>query len=135
MTSKDSSATKLNPYAGRWRCSYWYPSNVVVGNDVSEYEMRAYPDGKDMVLESVPNDEHSYMFVRLTIDDKVATGTWQENTSPNGEFKGAIYSGAGQLIVNPVTRSMEGRWAGAGYDRKLKQMRVYSGRWEIFHED
>jgi hypothetical protein len=26
---------------------------------------------------------------------------------------------------------MEGKWAGAGLDRKLNKMRVYAGNWEI----
>jgi hypothetical protein len=120
------------PYGSIWRCSYWYPSNVVVGNDVSEYLMRGYYDGDDIVFESLPAKDKSYMFVRLTVDGRIATGNWYENTSPTGEFKGAIYSGAGQLLVNPMSGAMEGQWAGAGYDHKLKQMRIYSGRWEIF---
>ena len=73
------------------------------------------------------------MLVRLVLDEAagLATGNWHETTSPNGEFKGALYSGAGQLVVNPKTYSMEGKWAGAGYSRKLSRMQIYSGNWEI----
>jgi hypothetical protein len=93
--------------------------------------MKSYQDGDTLVLESVPNDEGSYMLVRLIIVDDVAVGNWHETTSPTGEFKGAIYSGSGQLTVDPKTHFMEGKWAGAGYDHKLKKMRIYSGNWEI----
>jgi hypothetical protein len=118
-------------FTGLWRCSYWYPSNTHVGDDVSEYQMKAHRDGDNLVFESVANAEGSYMFVRLTLRDEVATGAWHETTSPTGEFKGAVYSGSGQLVVNPDTNYMEGKWAGAGFDHKLKRMRIYSGNWEI----
>jgi len=118
-------------FKGLWRCSYWYPSNTHVGDDLSEYHMKVQRDGDDLVFESVPNEEGSYMFVRLHVRDDIATGTWHETTSSTGQFKGAVYSGSGQLIVNPDTNYMEGKWAGAGFDHKLKRMRVYAGNWEI----
>jgi hypothetical protein len=93
--------------------------------------MQVHRDGNDLVFESVPNDEGSYMFVRLRLQDDIASGTWHETTSPTGDFKGALYSGSGQLIVNPDTNYMEGKWAGAGFDHKLQRMRIYSGNWEI----
>lgn len=118
-------------FSGLWRCVYWFPSNTFVGNEPSEYRMKAHQDGTTLVLESLPNEEKSYMLVRLKIRNDIATGNWYETTSPTGEFKGASYSGAGQLIINPKTHYMEGKWAGAGYDHKLKKMRIYSGNWEI----
>lgn len=129
---RNSERKDAKPYGNTWRCSYWYPSNVIIGDDVSEHLMHGYKIGNEVVMESLPSEDHSYMFVRLKIEDNVASGTWQEVTSPTGEFKGAVYNGTGQLIVNPETGGMEGRWSGAGWDRKLKQMRIYAGRWEIF---
>lgn len=120
--------------SGVWRCAYWFPSNDWIGDDVSEYRMKAYPKGDTIVFESEPNDEGSYMLVRLKIEDGIATGSWHETTSPTGSFKGAMYSGYGQLIVNIETNSMEGKWAGAGYDRKLKMMRIYDGIWTMNRE-
>lgn len=125
---------KLHDYTGTWRCVYWFPSNKQVGDEPSSYEMQAKWVGNTAVMESVGSDaEGAYMFVRLTIDEEtgVATGNWYETTSPSGEFKGAQYSGAGQLVVDPETLHMEGKWAGAGYNRKLGRMRIYTGNWEI----
>jgi len=118
-------------FSGTWHSIYWYPSNERVGDDPSEYNMTATRTGDDVVLESLPNSEQSYMFVRLHLDENIASGTWHETTSPTGSFKGAMYSGSGQLVINPATGNMEGKWAGAGYDHKLKTMRIYSGNWEI----
>jgi hypothetical protein len=123
--------TEVKDFPGFWKSTYWFPSNKVVADEPSTYSMKSYREGDTLVLESVPNEEGSYMFIRLTILDDIATGNWHETTSPTGEFKGAQYSGSGQLMVNPDTYNMEGMWVGAGYDQKLKRMRVYSGNWNI----
>jgi hypothetical protein len=122
---------KTNDFSGLWRCVYWFPSNKYAGDEPSEYTMKGHKKGDTLILESTPNDINAYMFIKLTMDDMVATGTWHETTSPDGEFKGAQYSGAGQLVVNPDTYFMEGKWAGAGYDHELRKMRVYTGAWQI----
>lgn len=127
-------ATKEYDFSGVWHCTYWYPSNEHVGDDPSEYDMEAHVSGKSVIFESLPNAEKSYMLVRLNIDDGIAAGTWHETTSPTGAFKGARYSGAGQLVIHAPTGNMEGKWAGAGYDHKLKEMRIYSGNWEIIRK-
>ena len=115
----------------RWHSVHWFPSNKIVGDEPSEYDVKSYWDGDTLVLESLPAEDHAYMLIRLKIENDIAIGNWHETTSPTGEFQGAQYSGSGQLIVDPETYNMEGKWVGAGYDRKLKQMRVYAGNWEI----
>lgn len=124
-------AADLNSFSGLWRCVYWYPSNTHDGDDPSEYTMQAYRHADNLILESLPNEEKSYMLVRLKLAGDVATGNWHETTSPTGEFKGALYSGAGQLLIDPETYAMEGQWAGAGFDHEHNKMEIYSGRWEI----
>lgn len=119
-------------FPARWHCTYWFPSNKILGDEPSEYTMRGYREGKTFVLESEPDASGAYMFVRLHIGtDNIVTGNWYETTSPTGDFKSANYSGAGQLILNSESFYMEGKWAGAGYDHKLKRMRIYTGNWEI----
>ena len=120
-----------HPYVGLWHCRYWYPSNDHDGEDISEYYVRAYPRGREFVLESLPNKEKSYIFIRMSADNRLATGNWEEHTSPTGDFKGAIYSGAFQLLVDKEKRRMEGMWAGVGHDYELKKARIYTGRWEM----
>lgn len=121
----------VSDFSGLWHFVYWYPSNKHSGDDQSEYTMQAYRHADNLILESLPNEEKSYMLVRLKIAGDIATGNWHETTSPTGEFKGALYSGAGQLIIDPQTSRMEGQWAGAGYDHDRKQTKIYSGKWEI----
>ncbi len=60
----------------------------------------------------------------------MATGSWRETTSPAGYYKGAIYHGTLQMIIDPSGRSMHGMWLGFSRDFK-----VNSGRWELTLED
>jgi hypothetical protein len=118
-------------FSGIWHCSYWYPSNDRAGDEVSQYEMRMYRQGDELVLESLPNKIGSYMLVRLKVDDNLVIGNWHETTSPTGAFKGAMYSGAGELLLDRQKKSMKGKWAGIGYDRDAKESKIYAGDWEI----
>jgi len=118
-------------FDGIWHCTYWYPSNETLTDEPSEYDMKVVQTDDRLIFESIPKEDGSYLLVRLYITDDIATGAWYETTAPKGEFKGAEYSGAGQLIIAAGRDYMEGKWAGAGYDHKLKEMRVYTGNWEL----
>lgn len=124
-------ANDIRNHNGHWKCTHWYPSNKHVADDFDEHEVKGRWDGDTLVLESLPDDTKSYILVRLTFADDVATGSWHETTTKDGDYKGAQYNGYGQLTVDPQTFFMEGKWAGAGYDRKLKRTRIYTGNWEI----
>ncbi len=117
-------------FSGTWRCRYWYPSNQRPGTeDVSEYFGGLHKRGEEIVYESQPNDEKSYMFIRMTLDGDLLTGTWHEHTSPTGEFKGAQYSGAFQILRNTKNTEMDGKWVGIGQDNGKRQ--IYTGRLQL----
>jgi len=115
----------------RWKMTYWYPSNDHDGDEPDEYEMKSVLHENTLILESLPKDDGSYMFARINLQDEVATGNWYESTAPKGEYKGAQYSGSGQLLFDSKTNKMDGLWTGAGYNRELKKMQIYTGKWEI----
>jgi hypothetical protein len=124
--------TKQNQtFDGTWHSTYWYPSNKHDGEDTSKYEVTVYQQGNSLVLESKPNDIGAYILIRLTIDGNLATGTWHETTSPDGEFKGMIYSGALQLLISEDGKKMTGKWVGIGRDHHKDAADIYSGRWEL----
>jgi hypothetical protein len=127
-------AQQDDTFSGTWNCWHWYPSKDDAGEDTTKNRMKAYQKGRDVVFESEPNEEGSYMFVRLSIDGDVATGTWYETSSADGTFEGAMYSGAGQLIVDADKKHMEGLWAGMGYDHAADKKRIYTGRWKLSRE-
>jgi hypothetical protein len=119
----------LRDFSGVWLCRYWFPSNQFDGEDISSCEVKIHRNGNQLVLESLPNKEEAFLSARMVADGDVVTGTWQENTSPHGEFAGSIYSGAVQLIANGDGDRIEGKWVGIGQENGKKQ--VYTGRWEI----
>jgi|GEM_PF-1750770 len=115
----------------RWNVTHWYPNKDDSAEESVMHEMKGYWDDGTLVLESLPLEDGSYLFVRLHIQDGIATGNWYESAAMTGDFEGAQYSGAGQLMVDKDTFHMEGKWAGAGLDRKENKMKIYTGRWEI----
>ncbi len=119
-------------FSGSWHCTYWFPSNTAPGSEEpSEYDVIAEQTGNQLVLQSVPNPEQSYIFIRLLIDGVYASGSWTENTSPSGEFAGMIYSGVMQLLITDDRQIMNGKWVGVGRDLDLQQPDVYQGRWQL----
>lgn len=125
MTAKEEDSK----FAGIWYCGYWYPSNQHEGEDVSEYYAKAYRRDHELILESLPNPSGAYILVRLVIDGDLATGFWEETTSPEGEFAGAIYSGTVQLLISKDGKHMDGRWVGIGQEGGKRK--IYGGRWEM----
>jgi hypothetical protein len=119
-------------YSGRWHLTYWFPSNKQPGQEEpSEYDVTAEQTSNHIILQSIPNESESYIFVRLTVDGVFASGSWTENTSPHGEFQGMVYSGVVQLLVSPDKQKMTGQWVGVGRDHQRQLPDVYGGRWEL----
>jgi hypothetical protein len=88
--------------------------------------VRLYPKGDGFVIETVSKVNDSYMLARFSLDENVATGSWQQATSPKGDYQGVEYHGAGQLIVSDDGKRMVGKWVGFG-----KNMEVKTGPWEF----
>lgn len=122
-------AQQDDSFTGLWRCTYWFPSNIHDGEDASEYVVDIHQQDQQLVAESLPNKIEAYMLVRLSVDGDIVTGTWHETTSPHGEFKGMIYSGAMQLLLNSDRTRMEGKWVGVGRDHGKNTADIYDGRW------
>ena len=122
--------TKSDDFSGTWSLCYWYPSNDHEGEDPSEYKGSITKKGDTLIFESTPNKDENYMFCRLTLDGDLATGVWQEKSSPHGFYKGMEYSGAGQLLIGEDMK-FSGMWAGIGLDREINKPKIYTGRWEI----
>ncbi len=118
-----------NEFSGVWYCGYSYPSNQHEGQDLSEYYGVMYQKGNKLTLQSLPNHAESTLLLKLTVVDDLATGYWEEGTSPTGEFAGAIYSGAVQLIVADDGKHMQGKWVGIGQDDGVRK--IYGGEWTL----
>ncbi|CQR63995.1 Conserved Hypothetical Protein [Streptomyces leeuwenhoekii] len=60
------------------------------------------------------------------MEGNTVTGTWTEQTAPDGYYRGARYFGALQMLVEPTGRRMAGKWVGFG-----KEFDVNTGPWEL----
>jgi hypothetical protein len=121
-------------FSGIWRNTYWFPSNTHEGEDTSEYIVNVHQHGDKLTVVSLPNAIEAHMTVNLTVDGKLATGTWIENTSPDGEFEAMTYSGALQLLVGDDGKHMDGQWVGVGREKLADgsyEPRIYNGRWQL----
>jgi hypothetical protein len=118
-------------YSGSWLCWHWFPSKDDSKTLVNTNRMNAHQMGHELILESIPDDSESYMLIRLTIDENLATGVWHETVTREGESKGRMYSGAGQLIISDDRNRIEGEWAGLGFDHKKQKQHIYTGHWEL----
>jgi hypothetical protein len=111
---------------GIWESTYSYPSTGREGMFEGHHFVRLHRKDNHLVFESMPNVNESYVIIRLSVDDNVATGSWQEHTDAEGYYKGAVYYGAIQLIVSDDHKKLTGKWVGFG-----KDMDVNVGPWEL----
>ena len=52
----------------------------------------------------------------LTVDGQVITGTWSEETDPDGYYAASVYSGAIHMLVDHTGHRMKGKWLGFNRD-------------------
>jgi hypothetical protein len=113
-------------FSGVWLSSYSFHDTARNADFKSEHYVRIFQSGDRLVVETVPGKNSAYLILRLHLDDNLATGSWQEQTSPEGLYKGMIYNGAIQLIVSPHHDAMEGKWVGFTPNKEID-----SGVWEL----
>lgn len=123
-----SNNASSNRFSGIWRSDYTYHSSSRDEDLLSQHYVRMYPKGNELIIESVPNVNESYMLARFSVDGNVATGSWQEVTDPKGDYQGTVYYGAAQLIITDDEKKFKGKWVGFG-----KNMEVKTGPWEFIY--
>src|SRR6266540_5531464 len=69
-------------------------------------------EGSKLIGQSLPHSVDSRLRLHLSVDGPVATGTWTERTSPEGYYRGAVYHGTLQLVIDPMGGPMTSREAG-----------------------
>lgn len=119
-------ASEAGGLSGIWQSRYYYHSSGRNQDLVGEHYVRLRHDSDRLTGESVPASNGSVLRLDLTLSGPIATGTWSERTSPDGYYRGAVYHGAIQLALDPLGKSMRGRWL--GFDRNSN---INNDIWEL----
>ncbi|MGW6936107.1 helix-turn-helix domain-containing protein [Lentzea sp. NPDC054927] len=122
-TDQSESTQRLT---GIWLSQYYYRSEGRDEEFVGKHYVVIRQQQNRLTAQSLPHTTGSSMKLDLMTDSAVATGTWRETTSPTGYYRGAVYHGTMQMVVDPSGRRMHGMWL--GFSRKFS---INSGRWEL----
>lgn len=112
--------------AGIWHSTYTYPSSGRGEEFTGGHYVMLRHSGGGLAGQSLPTKEGSELDLHLSLERSVATGTWTERTAQSGYYHGATYHGTIQLVVDPMGRTMAGKWLGFS-----KDFRVNSGPWTL----
>jgi len=112
--------------SGIWHSRYVYYSSGRKEDFEGEHYVAVRQQGNRLLGQSLPHSIDSRLRLDMALEGSVVTGSWTERTSPTGYYKGAIYHGAIQLLIDPLGRRMKGKWLGFGRDFKIN-----TGEWEL----
>jgi hypothetical protein len=115
-------------FSGVWLSTYSFKSSETGHVLETDHYVTMHLIGNQLVIESIPKTDGSYMFARFTVDDRIATGSYQSQNSPLSACKSALYYGAAQLVLDEDGRTLRGKGVGYG-----KDMTVKVNNWEIVH--
>ena len=115
------------PLTGIWLSRYEYVSSGRGGQTYSSlHYCMIIQHGDRLQLRSLPGTAPSRLGMDLVADGMAITGTWKEATNPDGYYKGSVYSGAIQLLLDPTGHRMNGRWLGYG-----REWEINDGVWTL----
>jgi DNA-binding transcriptional regulator YiaG len=117
-------------YSGVWLSRYRYFSSGREATFTGQHYVVVLQHGDRLTVRSLPGSSDSPLTMDLTIEGNVITGTWVEQTSADGYYRGARYHGAIQMLVEPTGRRMTGKWVGFG-----REMDINTGPWELIFQD
>lgn len=106
-------------YGGRsgiYLSEYGYESTGR-GMQASRHHVIVLERGSRLMVRSVPQSA-SRVSMDLSVNGRVVTGTWAEQTQVDGYYRGSIYTGAIQMLEDdqPGPRRFAGKWVGFGKD-------------------
>ena len=108
---------------------YEYYSSGRSASFISQHYVLVLQHGDRLTVQSLAGQK-SALRMDLTLDGQVLTGTWTEQTQPDGYYRGGRYHGAIQMLVEPTGRRMTGKWVGFGKDGD-----VNTGPWSLIFQD
>lgn len=119
-----------NDFSGVWRSDSHFHSTTRGGDFTLVHFGTMHRKGDKLVFESLEDSDEAYMLARLSLDGPVATVVWQNQMSEHGYYKGMLYQGAAQLVLDKDGKAFRGKWVGYGKGGEIK-----TGDWEIIKVD
>ena len=97
--------------SGVWRSEYTYYSRGRATEFTGVHYVVVRQTDRGLSVGSLPHTTGSELEMSLALDGMTATGSWAGHTSPTGYYKGAVYRGALQMLIDPSGGRMTGRLA------------------------
>jgi transcriptional regulator with XRE-family HTH domain len=119
-------AESYGSLSGIWLSDYEYLSS---GRDQAfhgKHYVMLLQRGARLMARSLPASK-SELSMDLSVNGKVATGTWTERTQADGYYRGAVYTGALQLLQDEDEQRLSGKWVGFGKEPE----EVNTGAWSL----
>lgn len=119
--------------SGVWLSQYEFRSDSRNDTYVGLHFVAVVQQGDRLQCRSLPRSNAeitSALTLDLTAEGQVVTGTWREATADTSYYKGAVYYGALQMLVDPTGRKMTGAWVGFGRRQEIK-----TGPWHLIWQD
>lgn len=113
------------PFAGIWRSSYSFTSSGRNAGFTSRHYVMVLQTGARLMVRSLPR-QASAISMDLSVNGRVITGTWTEQTRASGYYRGALYTGAVQMLESDTGEALAGQWVGFG-----KAGEVNTGPWSL----
>lgn len=113
------------PLTGIWLSEYEYESTGRNASFRNRHYVVLIQHGNRVQARSTPGST-SRVKIDMTVNGQVLTGTWSEETSPDGYYRGAVYHGAIQMLGDPAGQRITGQWVGFG-----KGSEINTGQWNL----
>lgn len=117
---------KEGPLTGIWISRYEYPSSGRGAEFSSAHYVMLIQHGHRLQVQSLPATATGRLLMDLTVNGQVITGSWTEETDPDGYYQSSVYHGAIQMLLEPTGHRMTGKWAGFG-----RNFDVNTGSWTL----
>lgn len=116
-------------FSGEWLSEYSYQPDDQAEPLTSSHLVVARDDGHNITVSSLLQDDGSELNLTLGYDEesKTLTGVWTETTSRAGRYRGMIFHGALQLLLNREGNVAAGKWVGFNSSRT----KIKTGDWSL----
>jgi hypothetical protein len=102
------------------------PSSGRGATFASSHYVMVIQHGDRLQVRSLPGTATGRVLMDLSVNGQVVTGTWTEETNPDGYYRGSVYHGAIQLTAGPSGTRLAGKWVGFG-----KGGEINHGPWSL----